>query len=51
MTVDWDEQAVLYAKENCEGSSISGLERGLLAHTFIKNDILTQIYIQELVKA
>lgn len=34
MTVDWDERAVLYAKENCEGSSRSGLAEEMRYYGF-----------------
>lgn len=34
MTVDWDEQAVLYAKENCEGSSRAGLAEEMRYYGF-----------------
>lgn len=39
MDVDWDEQAVLYAKENCEGSSRAALVDDMRHYGFNSNQI------------
>ena len=39
MDVDWDEQAVLYAKENCDGASKSGLASEMRHYGFDNDQI------------
>lgn len=39
MDIDWDEQAVLYAKENCEGASRAGLAEEMRHYGFNNDQI------------